>query len=375
MQRKLVYIANIRLPTEKAHGIQIMKMCEAFAAAGCQVELLVPNRYNDLSPKDPFEFYRIPKIFKITKIAGVDWVDFRPLGIGFLISTINFLFFSKIYLLFKHYDILHVREQLVGLFFGDFLLELHTIPNRFIFFYRYLWSRARKILVLTELAKKKLIALGVSGDKVMVLPDAVDISEFNVAIPKEAARNKLNLPIDKKIIMYTGSFLFYDWKGISLFPEAAKLLPEDYLLVLVGGHPWEISQFQSTQLPRNVLLVPYQKYFLIPLYLKAADVLVLPNKKGDAASESYTSPLKLFEYMASCRPIVSSDLPSLREVLSDKEAVFFEAGNSKDLVRAIQKIVKNQELSEQLTSNAYKKVQEYTWDKRAGKIINYASSR
>lgn len=367
---RLVYIANIRLPTEKAHGIQIMKMCQAFADAGHQVELLVPNRYNDLFPEDPFEFYRIPKVFKITKIAGVDWVDFRPLGIGFLISTIIFLFFSRIYLLFKRHDILYAREQLIGLFFGDFLLELHTIPNRFVFFHRYLWSQARKILVLTKLAKRKLIVLGVGADRVMVFPDAVDIDEFNIAISKEAARNKLNLPIDKKIIMYTGSFLFYDWKGISLFPEAAKLLSEDYLLVLVGGHPWEINQFQSTNLPRNILLVPYQKYFLMPFYLKAADILVLPNKKGDVISESYTSPLKLFEYMAAQRPIVSSDLPSLREVLTDKEAVFFEAGNPSNLAEAIKKIAENQELSDQLSRNAYLKVKDYTWSKRAEKIIN-----
>ena len=73
--------------------------------------------------------------------------------------------------------------------------------------------------------------------------------------------------------------------------------------------------------------------------------------------------------MASKRPIVSSDLPSLREVLTDKEALFFEAGNSGDLAMAIQKISGNPELSDQLSYNAYEKVKEYTWDKRAEKII------
>jgi len=122
-------------------------------------------------------------------------------------------------------------------------------------------------------------------------------------------------------------------------------------------------------LPANILLVPYQKHAIIPYYLKAADILVLPNEKGNAISEKYTSPLKLFEYMASRRPIVCSDLPSLREILTDKEALFFEAGNPSDLTKAIQKIAGNQELPEQLVYNAYKKVQEYTWDKRAEKII------
>ena len=234
---------------------------------------------------------------------------------------------------------------------------------------KFLLSRPKKILVLTSFLKNDLQKLRAAGDKIMVVPDAVDLAEFGLAISREEARKKLNLPLDKKIILYTGSFLFYGWKGVGSLLEAGKLLKNDFLFALVGGHPWEMEKFKELSLPANILLVPYQKHAIIPYYLKAADILVLPNEKGNAISEKYTSPLKLFEYMASRRPIVCSDLPSLREILTDKEALFFEAGNPSDLTKAIQKIAGNQELPEQLVYNAYKKVQEYTWDKRAEKII------
>ena len=72
---KIIYIANIRLPTEKAHGIQIMKMAEALANQGINLELLVPARRNDLT-EDPFAFYGIKKNFQIKKVACLDFLRF-----------------------------------------------------------------------------------------------------------------------------------------------------------------------------------------------------------------------------------------------------------------------------------------------------------
>ena len=376
---RLVYIANIRLPTEKAHGIQIMKMCEAFAEKGIDVELLVPARRNDLMD-DPFEFYGIKRIFRIKKLPCLDILRFDFAKAGFLISTFTFLSATKIYLAFRNYDVLYARERLVGIFFTNYILEIHSLPMRINRFFRWFLRRSRFLAVITKYAKEKLVVEGIPAEKIMVLPDAVDLSEFNPAISKEEARKKLNLPLNKKIVLYTGSFLFYGWKGIGSLLEAGKLLNDNFLLVLVGGHPWEIKKIEELSPPSNVLLVPYQKHGIIPYYLKSADIFVLPNEKGEEISERYTSPLKLFEYMASKRPIVSSDLPSLREVLTDKEALFFEAGNSGDLATAIQKISGNPELSDQLSYNAYEKVKEYTWDKRAKKILmeiskSYANSK
>ena len=73
----------------------------------------------------------------------------------------------------------------------------------------------------------------------------------------------------------------------------------------------------------------------MPYWLKSADVLVLPNKKGEKISERYTSPLKLFEYMASGRPMIVSDLSSLREIVSAETAMFVEPNDPQALVSGI----------------------------------------
>ena len=81
-----VYIANARIPTEKAHGIQIMKMCEAFASLGIDVELVVPWRFNSIHV-DSFEYYGVKRVFKIVKIPSLDLTAFGK--IGFLIQAFS----------------------------------------------------------------------------------------------------------------------------------------------------------------------------------------------------------------------------------------------------------------------------------------------
>src|SRR5579872_2154839 len=92
---KLIYIANIRLPTEKAHGVHIMLMCQAFAQSGVKVELIVPWRFNPIKT-DPYIFYSAKRIFKIRRLFSIDLI---PLGsIGFFIHEKIFGFSTSLYL-------------------------------------------------------------------------------------------------------------------------------------------------------------------------------------------------------------------------------------------------------------------------------------
>ena len=106
---KILYIANIRLPTEKAHGIQIMKMCEAFAGLGHEIELVVPWRFNWIKT-EPFEYYGVKKNFKITKLPSLDTVWLGR--IGFWVQSFTFAEVSVWYALFKKADIVYSRDEL-----------------------------------------------------------------------------------------------------------------------------------------------------------------------------------------------------------------------------------------------------------------------
>ena len=87
---QLVYIANIRWPTEKAHGYQIGKMCEEFSRQNLEVELWLPHRYNDLYV-EPFSFYNLEKNFKTRVFRGWGWEFFTRYGgrIGFALQKIS----------------------------------------------------------------------------------------------------------------------------------------------------------------------------------------------------------------------------------------------------------------------------------------------
>ena len=84
---KILYLAAIRLPTEKAHGLQIMKTCEALADAGAEVELIVPTRHTNIK-QDEFEYYDVRSVFKVTRVRVLDLFKWGKLG--FLVSSILF---------------------------------------------------------------------------------------------------------------------------------------------------------------------------------------------------------------------------------------------------------------------------------------------
>jgi len=126
---------------------------------------------------------------------------------------------------------------------------------------------------------------------------------------------------------------------------------------------------------KNVILVGYVAPKQVPKYLAAADILILPNTSADDMSRLYTSPLKLFEYMAARRPIVASDLTSIREILNEQNSILVKPDDPAALVEGILKISENKALADSLVKKAFQDVQQYTWDKRAERILEFVDKR
>lgn len=250
----------------------------------------------------------------------------------------------------------------VGSFFKGFILEAHSFPKKVKTLHKKNWARAKKIVVLTSFLKTKLMEENISQDKILVASDGVDLEKFNLRISKKEAREKLNIPLDKKIILFVGSEL--EWKGVDILKEASNFLPDGTEVFLIG-------KIKKEEKFEKIVYVGFKQNSEIPIYLKAADALILPNKKGQDISEKYTSPLKLFEYMASGRPIIASDLPSLREVLDENNSIFFEPNNSKDLADKIEKVFQNPESADRISARALSDVKKYTWRNRANNILNF----
>lgn len=364
----IIFITNNRLPTEKAYGWQMVKTCGALAKNGLKVNLISPGvgryqkgsiyNYYQVSP----DFYHVPLVVPYLLFLG---------QIGFLLRSL-WLSIKALW---------WARNQKINLFYSRDLLPL-IIAN--LFGYQTVWEcHDLRLSPLTKIGLKFTTAVVVITNNlrqaylhkynysrpIIVAPDGVDIASFDLGLSPGAARAKLGLPQAKSIIIYTGHL--YHWKGVDTLACAAKKLTDNELVVFVGGTEFDLKRFKANyQDNDHIQVLGHQSHEKIPLYLQAADILVLPNSGEEAISKYYTSPLKLFEYMASGRPIIASDLPSLREVLSPDNAFLVPADNPQALANMIYQVLNDKMVSQSKVVRARHKVEDYTWDKRAEKIIS-----
>jgi len=383
---KLVYIANIRLPTEKAHGIQIMKMCEAFALAGTDLELVIPTRTNsDFSEVDPFVYYGVKRIFKIISLKTFDPTFLLAFPAGSYGKGQIFFFTLALFKYLKSVqteDVLFYTrdEHLLPLLFKfskRIIWEGHALSERPKKFIQY-FKACQRIIVLTMSLKKILMDLGIAGKNILVAPDAVDLETFDIDLTIPEARIKLNLPREQIILGYIGTFRTKNMsKGLETVLAALRMIADPKItFAAVGGAETDIKHYQdlarSMNIEGRVMLVPKVDQFQVAIYQKAFNILLMPFPKNEHYAY-FMSPLKMFEYMAAKRPIVTADLPSIREILDEESAVFAEPENSKSFADGIKKILSDSDLADKISLNARQKVQEFTWQKRARNILNFSA--
>ncbi len=216
---------------------------------------------------------------------------------------------------------------------------------------------------------------GLSPEKVLVAYSAVDIRNFLPYQTKDLARQKLSLPQDRKIVLYSGHL--YEYKGIPTLLETALLMPECNF-VLVGGWANDINKVKEDCKNlnlHNVHIIGHVPQSELASYLYAADVLIIPTSKSWKLSET-TSPLKLFEYMVAKRPIVASALPTIMTVLRDREnALLAEPDEAVSFKNAIVNLFENPTLANAVAERAFQEVQNFTWDSRVERILQFAALR
>lgn len=368
---KLTYFANIRLPTERAHGIQIMSMAEAFAQAGVAVTLVVSKRQTPIT-EDPFSFYGVSRAFKLERLPAIDFTHYgRILGaLAYHIERISFAKNALRYAKDHPSDYFYTRDELTFVRLAKnnhpVVFEMHTMPKK-LSLYRQAFRNCKKIISISHGLKKALVEAGVPEDKIIVAPDGVKIEKFAINIPQEKARLSFGIPKDYYVALYAG--LLDEWKGYKTLLKIAGILSQNGIKVYVAGGT-EIQVKNLSKQYNNVNFLGFKSHNDMPILRKAADLLVVPNSARFPISSQYTSPLKLFESMASGVPIVASDVPALREVVDESTAVFFNPDNEESLIKAILSVKNNPEKSHSIAQNARKEVEQYSWVIRAKLILN-----
>lgn len=378
--KNIIYIANARIPTEKAHGVQIMKMCEAFARMGAKIELVTPRRFNPIK-EDPFHYYNVDEKFKIKRIPCIDLVWSGK--VGFFVQAFSFAITSFFYVIFKKTDIVYSRDELPLFFlsfFKDHLYwETHVPKSNFIA--KRVVKKTNGIVSITQGLKDFHIkTYGLANKKILVAPDGVDLADFEKEVSKKELRDKFRLPQNKKIVSYIGKYKTMGiGKGVDnlvkSFPSVMEASPRAFLM-LVGINNDEIPELAEIMKhagleDKDYMIVPHVSRKDISSYLKLSDVLIMsyPNLEHYA---KYMSPLKLFEYMASGIPIVSSDLPSIREVLNESNSVLVDLEDSSSLSDGIVKVLNDERLAHRISHQSLSDIKGYTWESRARSIMIFA---
>ncbi len=374
--KEVVYISYIRFPSERAHAIYVAKVCESFIKIGLNCKLIVPMRFGIVKSRVQKYFnlqYDIP-VLRFLSVDLFPFVFFKK--IAHRTGLVSFAFFLLPYVILgvRRDTVIFTNDVflafIISFFHKKIIWEVHDYPDKITFLYKKTVKRSWKIITNNFYKKNELIEdFNVDKKKILAQHNGVSLRELDINITKKRARNKLNLSLDKKMILYTGSLQVR--KGVYLLAEVAKQ-NKNFNFYFVGGSKKSVNKFKNVfNKFKNINVIPSVPHEDIIVWQRAADVLVLPNTGKDKISKYFTSPMKLFEYMASKRPIVASDLPSITEILNKKTCVLVQPDSSQELIAGIKLALSDDDLVLKITENAFKKVKKYDWKKRARNTCDF----
>ncbi len=383
-------LSNARLPSERAQSLQVVQAACAFARAGVSTTLLHARRRRTPAlpaGQDVFSHYGAPSgpRAELVALPCSDWIDAVPRALQFLPARVQELTFSRNAARF----VLRERRQAAVLSreieaarmllrggHRCVFLELHRVPGGRA---RRAWlsevaRSARGILAISEGVRSDLVDLGLDPACMLVEHDAFERARFLGVPERAAARAELGIAPDAALVAYTGGLLA--WKGVEVLVDAARLVPEATFLI-AGGMEADLQRLRAHAAGlSNVRLDGFQAPARVPLYLRAADVLAIPNRSQPAISSRYTSPLKVFEAGALSAAVVASDLPSLRALLTHGENAWLVPPDYPSaLALGLRKLLADPGLRARLGAALRERTTEHTFDARAARILDWMASR
>ena len=384
----LVLVANARMPSPRAQSLQVAQAAASYARAGAPTTLLHARRSDtvEVTEDELWRSFAVPDGARpsVVSVPCVDAIDRVPRALQYLPARAQELTFARnaARRVEKHHADarvltreLEVADRLRRR--GGVFLELHRVPGGKLR-RRWLLRAADSIdgiVAISGGVRDDLERLGVTSDAILVAHDAYDPARFDDLPDREEACRLLQLDPERPVVAYTGGLL--EWKGVEVLVDAAGADGLDGVqFVIAGGMPADIERIRARAAGlAHVRIDGFQPAARVPLYLAAADLGVVPNRSRPAISSRYTSPLKVFEAKAAGLPLVASDLPSLREVLTEDEALFVAPDDAAALAGGIARLLGDgagrRERAAAMRGNAAG----HTWDARAGRVLEWMGSR
>lgn len=363
---KCIYVSRVTLPSKSASSIHLMKICdELYSIFDGSFRVIV----NSCDVNDE----------ELCKIYGTDNIIVHSLELDLNSKLYPYYFAIKVaeFVRKNKIQMIITRDPLTAL--------VMTIMNRNVVLdlhgdLRHLCGRVYHLFKIPRLIRKPNLNIvtishglkefylnkyNIAYDKAVVLPDGVTLENFD-NIENNSWRNN-----EKLVIGYIGKFSI--GKGIDTVIKVAKRCPQ-YRFVLCGGTKGEAETETGISIPDNIEFRGYVQNAEIPLIMKEMSVMLLPNKSNQNCNGeqigSFTSPLKMFEYMASGSIIIASNIPVLKEILNEKNCYFAQEDSIEEWVEMLKYIDLNRDEASSIASQAQEDVKKYTWNCRAYEMYN-----
>lgn len=373
----IAYPVSEPLDLKKARFIQILQTAHALALQGCEMDLLAGR--SGAAPLGLLKAAGLP-VPSSLRIYALPVARRREVGLPFSWNAVFHV--SCLLALFalkrrRPYDALYVRHPKLAAFLLRFrpLLKIPILYEAHELFYLTTERKGRMwklkalegrifggvdgIVATTANLKRFILEEFHPSAPIFVVPNGVAVERFDPPAWKEG-----------RTICYIGQL--HPWKGVEILIQAMPHLPGEELLI-VGGQPEAVRRLEASARAEGcasrVRFAGQVDLARVQDLLAQMNVAVLPGTKT-WISAFFTSPLKLFEYMAAGVPIVAADLPSTREVLKDGEtALLVEPEDPKALAAGIRRVLGDRELAMKLRAKALEEVQRYSWQERARRLI------
>ena len=368
---RISYVAGSMIPSLTANSIHVMKMCQAMAQEGHLVSLIVPASQHsvDNASLDLWLHYGIKKQFPIywlpvyTKLRGYDFMVRAVMQAKKIGSKLIYTRSVNV-------------AALAALLRASVIYEAHSLPmgiSGLILFKAMLKQKGFRRLVVISHAMKRIFSekysRWVNEQTLLVAHDGVDLERFENLPEPSDARMGLGLEPNRFTVGYSGHL--YSGRGIGLIFRLAECSPHMNFQIM-GGYPHDVTnrQHQADQIGiENVRFCGFIPNSKLPLYLASCDVLLMPYQQkvavgGGGDTSAFMSPMKLFEYMACERLIISSDLPVLREVLNEKNSILCAPDDIEQWHGALIRAESDGLWRSELAMKSREDVQKYTWRKR-----------
>ena len=366
---RIVYLTSSPVPSKAANSVHVMKMAQALAKLGHKTMLIAPEygRTEPFEVADPYAFYGVSRTFQFIRGPALTRISNKELAHYWFVRAVLFFFRPDI----VYSRCLKMAQRLTKDGF-KVIAERHDLIHKAHAVEPFKQLIARKnclgLVVISDALKAAMVReYDLPEAKIFVAHDAADA-------PPEALELAVLPETGHKRAGYIGHL--YEGRGIDVIIGAARLKPQ-IAFHIVGGNPEDVTrwQVQASDLG-NVTFHGHVAPSETVRYTASFDCLLAPYQRkvavhGGGDTAQWMSPLKIFEYMSSGRPLICSDLPVLREILRpDENAVLCPPDDIQAWADAIEKVCTDTEFAHHIAAAAKADFEaHYTWTGRAKAIL------